>query len=100
VNESRSLFRANSREDPRRFRIKRERFFLVRLAPVDVGLRRCIDERIELQTAQRRPQLLRFSQVKLSVIEPNNVELARVLPRQGRTKTATCADDHHSLHAA
>src|SRR5882724_9007597 len=72
----------------------------MRLAAIHIRLRRRVDQRIELQCAQRRSQLFRFPKIKLSVIKPNDVEFLRVRAHQRRAQSPAPADDDNPLHAA
>jgi len=97
--ESRVFPRTDLREHSRRFAIERERFLPVRLATIDIGLRRRIDQRIELQPAEGRTQLIRLSQIKLRVVEPDNVEFVPPFADECCAQPAAGADDDQSLHS-
>ena len=81
MNEPRLLSPTNFRKNARCFPVNRERFLRFRLAPIDIRLRRRVDQRIELKLAQRRSYLLRRAEIELRVIKSDNVERARVFPR-------------------
>ena len=98
VNEPRLFLGADFREHTRRFAVNCERFLLVRFAPVHIRLRRRVDQRLELQPAQRRPHLLRRSKVELRVIESDDIESLRIFARQRRAQSPTRANNDDSLH--
>src|SRR5256885_13364274 len=70
----------------------------MRLAAIHIRLRRRVDQRIELQCAQRPSQLFRFPKIKLRVIKPNDAEFLRVLAHQRRAEAAASANDNQTLH--
>ena len=96
VNESRFLRATDCGEHTRRFRVERERFLLVRLAAIDIRLRRCVDQRVKIQVRQRRAQLFRRAEIELGVIEPHHFEIARVLTNERRAQPAAGAHNDNS----
>ena len=91
----RFLRAADFREHARRFRVQRERFLLVRLATIDIRLRRRVDQRIEIQPAQRRPHLLRRAEIELRMIESDHVRgVARI--RASARESSACTDRNYS----
>src|SRR5437763_473994 len=70
----------------------------MRLAAIYIRLRRRVDQRIELQSAQRGSHVFRFPEIKLRVIKPNDVEETGVFPYQGCTEPSASADDDEPLH--
>src|SRR2546423_15572705 len=72
----------------------------MRLAAIHIRLRRRVDQRIELQSAERCSQFLWLPETELRVIKSNDVEQTGVFTRQRGAKTTTGADDDNPLHAA
>ena len=70
----------------------------MRLAAIHIRLRRRVDQRIEIQSAERRSHLLRRAEIELRVIESDNVEVARIFAHQRRAKASAGADNDKSFH--
>src|SRR4051812_2124636 len=71
----------------------------MRLAAIHIRLRGRVDQRIELQCAQRRSQLFRFPKIKLRVVESNDAEQTGVFPDKSGTEPSASTHDDEPLHS-
>ena len=68
----------------------------MRLAAIDIRLRRAVDQNIELRRAERFPEFRRVTEIELGVIEAKNLMRPTVGPDERRTQAASGADDGNS----
>ena len=87
---------ANFRKHPRRFRVEKKSFVAMRLATVNIGLRRGIDQDVELQRSKCAAQLFQISEIELRMVEPDHVEAFSVFAHERRAQSATCSNNYDS----
>ena len=84
-----ALCAANFRKHPRRLRVQKKSFVAMGLAPVDIGLRRGINQDVELDRSKCATQLFQIPEIELRMVEPDRVEVFSVFAHERRAQSAT-----------
>ena len=82
MDELRLFFATNFREDPRRFGVDLKRLVTLRLAKIDIRERGAVDQNVEIECGDFLSHLLEIRQIKLCVIETDDIECAAIFTSQ------------------
>ena len=78
----------------RGFRIDGESLLALRFAKIDICKGRTIDQKIKVERGKFLPGLLRIREIKLRMIESNDIEFFPILAHERRAETAASAQDY------
>src|SRR5438876_10986499 len=84
VDKLRFLFATNFREDARRFGVDLKRLVTLRLAKIDIGERGAVDQNVEIDCGDFLSHLLEIRQIKLRVIETDDVKFVAIFTSERR----------------
>ena len=94
MDQLRLFFATNSREDPRRFGVDLKRLVTLRLAKIDIGERGAVDQNVEIDCGDFLPHLLEIREIKLRVIETDDIEFVAIFTSERRAEAAAATDNH------
>ncbi len=84
MDELRLFFATNFREDPRRFGVDLKRLLTLHLAKIDIRERGAVDQNAEIECGYFLPHLLEIRQIKLCVIETDDIEFVAIFTSERR----------------
>src|SRR6266446_3593381 len=93
MNQFRFFARANFGEHLRRFGIDRKSLLSLRFAKIDICHRSAVDQQVERNWRKFISDLLRPREVKLRVIQSDDVEFSSILARERTAEAAASAQD-------